>query len=632
MWRDVARAGSRVTLGAERASRDKTLKFGGKTMRAPWRGTGFLGALALLLSLAGFFAYAEDAPKRLGAAAPSADWPAKARPGLIAMAPVHGGPMTKPAPEEAEPRDGAAEAQGEAQPVPPEASGAAPPASNPDADTPRALPSVNAALKAALEARSGSPEPAALPRAREREAIAAFYALRDFAPLWFSGAGANAAVAPVTLRLKRATDDGLDVKGFPQAFSPETDAEIASADLALSDAVVAYARQASGSRVDPRMISRLIGVEPEVADPAVILALVASAGEDAGEALRRFNPPQKAYEALREKLLQLRSRGMTKSGTAIPAGPLLRPGMRDPRVPLVRARLGLDRGEFEASQDPVEDSAQDLVYDARIAAAVEDFQKANGLPASGNLTARTVAALSGGASSLEAEILANMERWRWMPRDMGETHIEVNIPDYEAVVIENGEVIERNRVVVGKEQTPTPVFSETMKFLIVNPAWNVPQSIIRKEMLPRLASDPDYFQRMGYEVFSRGGKLVVRQPPGEKNALGRIKFMFPNDYSVYMHDTPLRRLFASAKRAFSHGCVRVDDPFRFAETVLGHGWSESRVKKLIGGKERYVYLPKPLPVYLEYFTAFVDEAGALQLRDDVYGYSRRVKAALGLQG
>jgi murein L,D-transpeptidase YcbB/YkuD len=306
--------------------------------------------------------------------------------------------------------------------------------------------------------------------------------------------------------------------------------------------------------------------------------------------------------------------------------------MRDKRVPLVRARLGLDRGEFEASQDPLEDSAQDLVYDTEIAAAVEDFQKANGLPASGHLTTKTVAALSGGASSLEAEILANMERWRWMPRDMGETHIEVNIPAYEAVVIDKGAVIERNRVVVGKEQTPTPVFSETMKFLIVNPAWNVPQSIIRKEMLPRLASDPGYFQRMGYEVLSRGGHLVVRQPPGEKNALGRIKFVFPNDYSVYMHDTPLRRLFASAKRAFSHGCVRVDDPFRFAETVLGSGWSEERVKKLIGGRERYVYLPKPLPVYLEYFTAFVDEAGALQLRADVYGYSRRVKEALGLQG
>jgi L,D-transpeptidase YcbB len=595
-------------------------------MRALRRGTGFLGALALalLLSLAGSPAYADDAllAPRLGAAAPADNFRGETFPGVMAMSPAHGVPFTEPAPEApAEPQDGAAPAPTEAKPVRPEASDTAPGES--DQFSAPALPPVNAALKAALEARSGLSGSVAPPQRREREAIAAFYALRDFAPLWFSGGTANAAVAPAIEQLKHAADDGLDVKGFPQAFSPATDEEIAAADLALSDAVVAYGRQASGSRVDPRMISRLIGVEPEMADPAVILALVATAGEDAGEELRRFNPPQKAYEALREKLLQSRrGRGVTGRDAAIPSGPVLRPGMRDPRVPLVRARLGLDNAA----------AAGDLVYDTRIASAVADFQKANGLPPSGNLTARTVAALSGGPSSLEAEILANMERWRWMPRDMGETHIEVNIPDYEAVVIEHGEVIERNRVVVGKEETPTPVFSDTMKFLIVNPAWNVPQSIIRKEMLPRLAADPNYLSRLGYEVSSRAGHLVVRQPPGERNALGRIKFVFPNDFSVYMHDTPLRRLFASAKRAFSHGCVRVDDPFRFAETVLGKGWSEQRIKKLIGGKERYVYLPKPLPVYLEYFTVFVDDSGELQLRDDVYGYSRRVKAALGLEG
>ena len=596
-------------------------------MCAPWRGADFFGApaLAFLLCLAGSPTYAEDAllAPRLGAAAPAGYLPGEAIPGFMAMSPAHGVPFTEPAPEApAEPPDGAAPAPSEAKPVLPDASGTAPGESDQIAAT--ALPPVNAALKAALEARSGLPGPLAVPHRREHEAIAAFYALRDFAPLWFSGGTANAEVAPAIERLKHAADDGLDVKGFSQAVSPATDEEIAAADLALSDAVVTYGRQASGSRVDPRMISRLIGVEPEVADPAVVLALVATAGEDAGEELRRFNPPQKAYEALREKLLQSRrGRGVAGRNAAIPSGPVLRPGMRDPRVPLVRARLSLDDA-----------AAEDLVYDTRIASAVADFQKANGLPASGNLTARTVAALSGGPPSLEAEILANMERWRWMPRNMGETHIEVNIPDYEAVVIEKGAVIERSRVVVGKEETPTPVFSDTMKFLIINPAWNVPQSIIRKEMLPRLASDPDYLHRLGYEVFSRAGHLVVRQPPGERNALGRIKFMFPNDFSVYMHDTPMRKLFASAKRAFSHGCVRVDDPFRFAETVLGraNGWSEQRIKKLIGGKERYVYLPKPLPVYLEYFTVFVDESGALQLRDDVYGYSRRVKAALGLQG
>ncbi|MDQ6703136.1 MAG: L,D-transpeptidase family protein [Pseudomonadota bacterium] len=595
-------------------------------MRARRRGTGFLGvpALALLLYLAGF-AYAEDALQapRLEQAGPAGGHSPRAGvPGFMAMSPAHGVPFVEPALENPADRQDDL-APSEATPVPPDASGTAAGESGQISAT--ALPPVNAALKAALEARSGLHSPLALLNRGEREAIAAFYALRDFAPLWFSGGKPNAEAAPAIERLKHAADDGLDVKGFPQAFSPTTDEEIAAADLALSDAVVAYGRQASGSRVDPRMISRLIGIEPEVADPAVILALVATAGEDAGEELRRFNPPQQAYEALREKLLQLpRGRGAAGRDATIPSGPVLRPGMRDPRVPLIRARLSLDDAA----------TVEDSIYDTRMAAAVADFQKANGLPPSGRLTARTVAVLSGGPSSLEAEILANMERWRWMPRDMGETHIEVNIPDYEVVVVEKGDVIERARVVVGKEETPTPVFSDMMRFLIVNPYWNVPQSIIRKEMLPRLAADPDYLHRLGYEVSSRAGHLVVRQPPGERNALGRIKFMFPNDFAVYMHDTPMRSLFAAQKRAFSHGCVRVDDPFRFAETVLGraNGWSAQRVKKMIGGKERYVYLPKPLPVHLEYFTAFVDESGELQLRDDVYGYSRRVKAALGLQG
>jgi L,D-transpeptidase YcbB len=297
--------------------------------------------------------------------------------------------------------------------------------------------------------------------------------------------------------------------------------------------------------------------------------------------------------------------------------------MRDPRVTLIRARFGLD-----AAPGP-----EDLVYDTRVAAAVADFQKANGLPASGILSRRTLAALAGGdVSRLENEILANMERWRWMPRDIGATHIEVNIPEFMVSVVRDGEVVERNKVVVGKATTPTPVFSNTMQYLIVNPYWNVPQSIIRKEMLPKHGGDPSYLGRLGYQVSSRHGQLVVRQPPGERNALGRIKFMFPNDYSVYLHDTPSRALFGATQRAFSHGCVRVDQPFAFAEAVLGrdNGWSVERVKHLIGGSERYVNLPKPLPIHIEYFTAFVDQSGELQLRDDIYGYSARVRIALGL--
>ncbi|MCI0598756.1 MAG: L,D-transpeptidase family protein, partial [Beijerinckiaceae bacterium] len=589
-----------------------------------WRLQGMcsLGALALLCCLAGLPAFAGDtfpAPDPAAAAPESGASPAEGAKGFTAMPPGQGGPLTgvKPGSPRAE-RDGEEQLSSETNAVPPEAGGeaaglpganfpaetaaaqSAPPADGTEAAAPQnARPAVDSALKAALEARSGHSDPLGLLRHRERESVAAFYAARDFAPLWWNGITPSVEAGPVFERLRHAADDGLDLKGFRLAFSPATDEEIAAADIALTDAVVAYGRQASGSRVDPQMISRLIGSAPEAADPAVILALVSSAGEGAGEELRRFNPPQKGYQALREKLLQLRrGHGLAGRDPALPAGPVLHRGMRDPRVPLIRARLSHD-GQIEASQDPGD--TEELLYDSNVAAAVADFQKANGLPASGKLTARTAAALSGGHTShLEAEILANMERWRWMPRDMGERRIEVNIPDYEAAIIEGGEVVERTRVIVGKEKTPTPVFSETMRFLIVNPYWNVPPSIIRNEMLPRLGS----LHRLGYEVFSRGGRLVVRQPPGERNALGRIKFMFPNDFSVYMHDTPTRHLFASQKRAFSHGCVRVDAPFRFAETVLGrsNGWSEQRVRKLIGGRERYVYLPKPLPVHIEYFT------------------------------
>ena len=228
--------------------------------------------------------------------------------------------------------------------------------------------------------------------------------------------------------------------------------------------------------------------------------------------------------------------------------------------------------------------------------------------------------------------MANMEEWRWLPRDLGPDHVEVNIPEYTVRVIRDGAVVHQTRVVVGQPDKPTPIFSQQMRFIIVNPYWNVPLSIIKKEMMPKLASDPDYFQNHGYEVIERNGTTFVRQPPGDGNALGRIKFMFPNQHSVYLHDTNARSYFGRDKRALSHGCVRVDLPFAFAEAVLGpdSGWTEARVKKLIGGKERTINLPKPLPIHIVYFTAFVDAQTGFQLRDDVYGYTDRVKLALGL--
>ena len=479
------------------------------------------------------------------------------------------------------------------------------------------------ALRKLLEARLAEPPRNAQQR-RFREAIAAVYEARDHAPLWTSERGWNGQAISVMARLERAGDDAIDLRLTPlPVLRPGDAAALAMADLALSEAVANYARQASGGRIDPRSISKHISVRLDVIEPARSLAEI-SLASDAGAALVDYNPQHRGYRLLRDKLAEVRQAAPAVAQRRISSGPVLRPGMKDERVPLIRARFGLDRAS--------DLGADELLYDTRVAEAVADFQKSKGIPASGTLTARTVDALSDGVPErLEDEIVANMERWRWMPRDMGHERIEVNIPDYTVRVYRGDEVVHKARVIVGKPKTPTPVFSDAMEFLIVNPYWNVPPSILRNEMLPKLREDPDSLRRMGYEVVrNRDGGISVRQPPGERNALGWIKFMFPNEHAVYLHDTPTRHLFANAKRAYSHGCVRVDQPFALAEIVLGEGWTEERVKKLKGGGERTVRMPRPLPIHIGYFSAFVDETGKLQLREDLYGQSQKVKAALGL--
>ena len=463
---------------------------------------------------------------------------------------------------------------------------------------------------------------------KERQAIAAFYADRGFASLWVEDGRFDVAARSLLSRIDHAAADGLDMRADPVAIPHGGDAAaLAASELSLTEAIVDYGRQASGGRVDPSRIDPLVAAKPEVADPVSVLKSVAEAANPS-EALRAFNPPHKGYALLRAKLAELRQKSDMAERGPIPYGPALKPGMRDARVPLVRARFGLDITASESGEDH-------LVYDTQVAGAVADYQRHHGLPASGVLTSRTIASLSGGnPKRLESEIVANMERWRWLPRDLGDSYIAVNIPDFSLDVIKGDTVLHHARVVVGKPDHQTPVFSETMKFIIVNPYWNVPLSIVKKEMLPKLAADPNYFANHGYETVEHNGETFVRQPPGDSNALGRIKFMFPNRFSVYLHDTNARGLFARDERALSHGCVRVDQPFKLAEVILGRdrGWSEARISKMVGGDERTIMLPSPMPVHVNYFTAFVDDGGELRLRDDVYGYSAKVRAALGLEG
>jgi murein L,D-transpeptidase YcbB/YkuD len=224
-----------------------------------------------------------------------------------------------------------------------------------------------------------------------------------------------------------------------------------------------------------------------------------------------------------------------------------------------------------------------------------------------------------------------MEMWRWQPRATAGRRVEVNVPDFSLKLMDGDNVVHRARVIVGKPDTPTPIFSNAIQYMLFNPIWRVPDSIIKKEMAPKLAADPGYWARRGYKVTYAGDHIEVQQPPGEANALGRMLFLFPNEHAVYLHDTPARGLFQASFRALSHGCVRVEDPARLAEILMGgaaRGWSEARVNSLVGDKERTVALPSAVPIDLQYFTEFVDESGRLEERSDVYGLTARVAAAL----
>jgi L,D-transpeptidase YcbB len=231
-------------------------------------------------------------------------------------------------------------------------------------------------------------------------------------------------------------------------------------------------------------------------------------------------------------------------------------------------------------------------------------------------------------------IVANMERWRWYPRDLGNAHVQVNLPDFTLKVMHNGAQAWTTRVVIGKPSMATPLLSETMKDITINPTWNVPQSIVQNEYLPALAQDPTVLERMGLRVSNNGGQVTITQPPGEGNALGRIRFNFRNRFSVYQHDTQDKHLFAHDVRAYSHGCMRVQDPAKYAEVLLNiarprEHWTAAKVKGMFGRVEQDIkLLPTEVWVHLTYQTAFVDDAGKLQLRRDLYGLDSRTLAAI----
>jgi L,D-transpeptidase YcbB len=458
--------------------------------------------------------------------------------------------------------------------------------------------------------------------AKERESIDAFYASRNYAPLWITEGKANARAKAVIAYLDGIAVHGLDPTDYPVPnFGSLADpVAFAEAEIRLTTAVIAYAHHAQIGRVHWSRVSGDVFYDQSAPDSGDVLANMAQA-KDAGEALDAYEPHAEAYLALKAKLAEIRAGQRGSGQTRIPNGPSLKIGMRDERVPLLRSRLDVAR--------------EGATYDKELADAVKKFQERHELKPTGTLDMATVEVLNGRQSDRQIDIIiANMERWRWMPHDLGNTYVIVNLPDYTLRVIRQGKQVWMTKIVAGKPATPTPIMSAQMKSLTVNPTWNVPDSIAANEYLPLLQQDPTILQRMGLQVsYNADGSIHLSQPPGEQNALGQLRFNFPNKFLVYQHDSNQKYLFAHDRRAESHGCMRVEDPVKYAEVLLsmvrpGEGYTEDRIRRMFGAYETDIQFPIFIPVHLTYQTAFVDDRGNLQFREDIYGRDQALLAVL----
>lgn len=477
-----------------------------------------------------------------------------------------------------------------------------------------------------------------------------FYGSRGFEPIWLTqDENGNWSFSDTAARIVtvfesaqeyglRPEDYLIDQAAPYNALASNDPVEIAKSELAFTQVTLRYANHALGGRIDPRTVSRDITARPERTTIKDIMQLAMSDRPDS--ALLDMHPNHPEFVRLRAELVK-RLKAQIEENPVIPRGRgSLRLGQSDPRVPILRQRLGVKTFDTDAPE----------LFDEALYKAVMDYQTDNGLKQDGIVGPRTIADLNGIKRVATSDIIANMERWRWLPRDMDRFHVFVNVPQFRVEIRENYELVHTTRAIVGKNKHKTPIFSDEIEYLAVNPYWNVPLSILTEEMMGGILDNPSSITARGFEYVNASGRVInpssidwenlnprrpsfrIRQRPSPRNALGRVKFMFPNQHAVYLHDTPTRSLFSNVVRAFSHGCVRVYKPFEFTEALLSRDEeiSATYVRSLLGTRERRVDLSRKIPVHLVYFTLRVNDAGEVLPFRDIYGHNARLKRLLKL--
>jgi L,D-transpeptidase YcbB len=524
-------------------------------------------------------------------------------------------------------------------------------------DGPEALIGAKEALIIAVSTRASDKFGKTASRA-EQKGVLDYYAAPDAKLLWVDENGLTSRAKAVMEEIGKADEYGLRASDYdlPRAngLSGADTQALADAEIKLSLAALRYARDARGGRIEPVRLDPNLDPTLALPDPLQVMESLAIRS-DAAAYLRSFQPSQPQFELLRNALLAARGGKPDDDIVRIPDGPALKLGVEDEQVELLRTRLNI---ETPAAGDAKR-------FDEAVDEAVKRFQMTHGAVPDGVVgpgTRRLLNRQGQHASSPTRvkQILINMERWRWLPSDLGSLYVAANIPEFMLKVMDDGKPVFATRIVVGKPDKQTPVFSNEMQEIVFNPYWNVPNSIKVEELMPSIRGGGDWFFGGGggggwdTSVFARNGlrvaignrevdpsmldwsridirSLNVYQPPGPTNVLGTVKFLFPNKHDVYMHDTTQKNLFAKTVRAESHGCMRVQNPDQFAVTLLKRvqGWSASQVSSAIATSEdQHVTLKRKIPVYINYFTLWVNADGSISTFNDIYGHDSRMAAAL----